>query len=174
VSSQLTAKQHPTSLRTHDGRRAHAGVEGYPQVPRIATDARSVWPHEGTDVQNTGVVVGGVVMDGETAETLAGVVRLLRRGGQLAWVRAEVDGPRSPRQLVALGIDLAAEVARNLLPDGVDMTGPTPIGDDPVALLRSAEQLLRTITGVPAAGDAARLRVRVTDLVGEANTSAGG
>jgi hypothetical protein len=120
------------------------------------------------------VVVGGVVMDGETAETLAGVVRLLRRGGQLAWVRAEVDGPQSPRQLVALGIDLAAEVARNLLPDGVDMTGPTPIGDDPVALLRSAEQLLRTITGVPAAGDAARLRVRVTDLVGEANTSAGG
>jgi len=120
------------------------------------------------------VVVGGVVMDGETAETLAGVVRLLRRGGQLAWARAEVDGPRSPRQLVALGIDLAAEVARNLLPDGVDMTGPTPIGDDPVALLRSAEQLLRTITGVPAAGDAARLRVRVTDLVGEANTSGGG
>ena len=115
-------------------------------------------------------VVGGVVMDSETAETLAGVVRLLRRGGQPAWVRAEVERPRSPRQLVALGI----EVARNLLPDGVDLTGPTPIGDDPVGLLRSAEQLLRTITGVPAAGDAARLRVRVTDLVGEANTSAGG
>lgn len=144
------------------------------RFPRIATDARSVWPHEGTDVQNMGVVVGGVATHGETAETLAGVVRLLRRGGQLAWVRAEVEGPRSPRQLVALGIDLAAEVARNLLPDGVDMTGTTPIGDDPVGLLRSAQQLLRTITGVPAAGDPAHLRVRVTDLVGEANTSAGG
>ena len=47
------------------------------RFPRIATDARSVWPHEGTDVRNMGVVVGGVVMDGETAETLAGVVRLL-------------------------------------------------------------------------------------------------
>ena len=47
-----------------------------------------------------GVGVGGVVMDGETAETLAGVVRLLRRSG--AWVRVEVEGPRSPRQLVAL------------------------------------------------------------------------
>lgn len=72
------------------------------RFPRIATDARSVWPHEGTDVRNMGVVVGGVVTHGETAETLAGVVRLLRRDGQLTWVRAEVEGPRSPRQLVAL------------------------------------------------------------------------
>ena len=72
------------------------------RFPRIATDARSVWPHEGTDFRNMGVVVGGVVTHGETAETLAGVVRLLRRDGQLTWVRAEVEGPRSPRQLVAL------------------------------------------------------------------------
>ena len=50
-----------------------------------------------------------MVMDGETAETLAGVVRLLRRAAELAWVRAEAGGPRSSRQLVALGIDLAAE-----------------------------------------------------------------
>jgi len=69
------------------------------RFPRIATDARSVWPHEGTDVRD----MGGVVMDGETAETLADVVRLLWRGGQFAWVRAEVEGRRSPRQLVALG-----------------------------------------------------------------------
>lgn len=39
--------------------------------------------------------------------------------------------------------------------------------------MRSAEQLLRTVTGVPAAGDAARLGVRVADLVWEANASAG-
>lgn len=56
----------------------------------------------------------GVVMEGETAETL-GVVRLRRRAGELAWVRAEAEGPRSARQLVALGIDLAAGEARNLL-----------------------------------------------------------
>jgi len=113
-------------------------------------------------------------MDGETAETLAGVVRLLRRAGELAWVRAEAEGPRSPRQLVALGIDLAAGEVRNLLPDGVDVAGPTPVGDEPVGLLRSAEQLLRTVTGVPVAGNAARLAVRVADLVGEATSSAGG
>jgi hypothetical protein len=36
--------------------------------------------------------VDGVVMEGETAETLGGV-RLLRRAGELAWVRAEVNRP---------------------------------------------------------------------------------
>jgi hypothetical protein len=118
--------------------------------------------------------VVGVVMDGETAETLAGVVRLLRRTGELAWVRAEAEGPRSPRQLTALGIDLAAGEVRNLLPDGVDVDGPIPVGEDPVGLLRSAEQLLRTVAGVPAAGDAARLAVRVAGLVGEVNSHAGG
>jgi hypothetical protein len=92
--------------------------------------------------------VDGVVMEGETAETL-GVVRLLRRAGELAWVRAEAEGPRSPRQLVALGIDLAAGEARNLLRERVDVVGPTPIGDDEVGLLRSAEQLRRTVIGVP-------------------------
>jgi hypothetical protein len=118
--------------------------------------------------------VVGVVMDGETAETLAGVVRLLHRAGELAWVRVEAEGPRSPRQLVALGIDLAAGEVRNLLPDGVDVAGPTPVGEEPVGLLRSAEQLLRTVAGVPATGEAARLAVRVADLVEEANSHAGG
>lgn len=113
-------------------------------------------------------------MDGETAETLAGVVRLLRRAGELAWVRAEAEGPRSPRQLTALGIDLAAGEVRNLLPDGVDVNGPTPVGEEPVGLLRSAEQLLRTVAGVPVAGEAARLAVRVAGLVREANSHAGG
>jgi hypothetical protein len=129
-----------------------------------------VWLHEVGDVREK----GGLVVDGETAETLAGVVRLVRRAGQLAWMRADAEGPRSSRQLVALGIDLAAEEIRNLLPDSVEMAGPTPVGNDEVGLLRSAEQLLGTIIGVPAARDAARLQVRVADLVGEANLSAGG
>jgi len=85
-------------------------------------------------------------MDGETAETLAVVVRLLQRAGQLASVRAEGEGRRSPRRLVALGIDLVAKEIQNLLPDGADKAGPTPIGNDEVGLLRSAQQLLRTVT----------------------------
>jgi len=114
------------------------------------------------------------IMDGETAETVAGVVRLLRRAGEVAWVRADREGPRSTHQLVALGIDLVAGETRNLLADGVDMAGPTPAGEDEVGLLRSAEQLLGRITGVPAAADARRLRARVADLVWEANTNARG
>ena len=137
-----------------------------------ATDSRSVWLDEASDVREKGVAVGEVAMDGETGETIAGVVRLLRRAAELAWVHAEAGGPRSPRQLVALGIDLTAEETRNLLPSGFDVAGPTPVGDGPVGLLRSAEQLLRTVTGVPAASDAARLALRVADLVGEANTNA--
>jgi hypothetical protein len=92
-------------------------------------------------------------MDDETAETLAVVVRLLQPAGQLASVRAEGEGPRSPRQLVTLGIDLVAREVRNLLPAGADKAGPTPIGKDEVGLLRSAQQLLRTVT-------ASRLRGR--------------
>ena len=55
-------------------------------------------------------------MDGETTETVAGVVRLLRRAADLAWKRADAEGLRSPRQLMALGIDLLVEEVRNLLP----------------------------------------------------------
>jgi hypothetical protein len=73
---------------------------------------------------------------------------------------------------MALGVDLVTEDVRNLLPDGVDAAGATSIARDEVGLSRSAVQLLRTVTGVPAAGDAA-LGVRVADLVGEANTGAG-
>ena len=114
-----------------------------------------------------------MVVDGETTETVAGVVRLLRRAAALAWLRADAEGPRSPRQLVALGIDLVIEDVRNLLPDGVDVTNPAPVGNHEAGLLQSAEQLLGTIIGVPAASDAARLRVLVAELVGEANPHAG-
>ncbi len=96
----------------------------------------------------------------------------MRRAAELAWVRAEAGGPRSSRQLVALGIDVVAGEVRNLLPDGVEVAGPTPVGDDPVGLLRSAEQLLSTVANVPVAKDTTRIRVRVADLVAEANTRA--
>jgi len=135
---------------------------------RIFTDSRSVRIYRASDVREQGVVV-----DGDTAETVAGVVRLLRRTAERAWIRAKGEGPRSSRQLLALGVDLTAEEVRNLLPDGIDVSGPTPAGHDEAGLLRSAEQLLGTIIGVPVAGDAARLRVRVADLVAEANTHAG-
>ena len=109
-------------------------------------------------------------MDADTAETLAGVVRLLRRAAELVWAAVDAEGAGSPRQVLALGIDLAADEARNLLPDAIAVQGPEPVGDEPAGLLRSAEQLLRRID-TPGAGAAVRgLRARVGDLVWEANT----
>jgi hypothetical protein len=109
-------------------------------------------------------------MDADTAETLAGVVRLLRRAAELVWTAVDAEGAGSPRQVLALGIDLAADEARNLLPDAIAVDGPAPVGDEPAGLLRSAEQLLRRID-TPEANTAVHgLRARVADLVGEANS----
>jgi hypothetical protein len=109
-------------------------------------------------------------MDAETSETEAGVVRLLRRAADLVWVAIDTDGAGSPRQLLALGIDLAADEARNLLPDAIPIDGPAPVGAEPASLLRSAEQLLRRIVTREAAAGLDGLLARVANLVWEANT----
>ena len=109
-------------------------------------------------------------MNADTAETLAGVVRLLRRAAELVWAAVDTEGAGSPRQVLGLGIDLAADEARNVLPDAIAVQGPVSIGDEPAGLLRSAEQLLRAID-TPGADTALHgLRARVAGLVWEANT----
>jgi hypothetical protein len=113
-------------------------------------------------------------MDADTAETVAGVVRLLRRAAELVWAAVDADDASSPRQVLGLGIDLAADEARNLLPDAIPVDGPIPVGDEPADLLRSAEQLLRRITTPGAGTGLHRLRTQVADLVWEANTGVGG
>lgn len=112
-------------------------------------------------------------MDAETAESVAGVVRLLRRAAELAWAQADDQGPGSPRQVFALGVDLAADEARNLLDDQVPVEGPVPVGEDPAGLLRSAEQLLRRIGLAGAPVELHHLQTLVLELVWEANTGAG-
>jgi hypothetical protein len=113
-------------------------------------------------------------MDADTAETLAGVVRLLRRAAELVWAAVDAEGAGSPRQVFGLGIDLAADEARNLLPDAIPVDGPVPVGDEPVGLLRSAQQLLRRVTTPEAGTGLHGLRARVADLVWEANTGVDG
>jgi hypothetical protein len=100
-------------------------------------------------------------------------MRLLRRAAELAWDQADLQGASSPRQLWALGIDLAADEARNLVPDAVNLEGPMPVGQDPAGLLRSAEQLLRHLCVAGAPARLHNLRARVAALVWEANTGAG-
>jgi hypothetical protein len=117
--------------------------------------------------------VGMEHMDAEVVETVAGATRLLRRAAELAWMQADAAGPRSWRQLLALGIDSAADEALGLLPRRARLDGPTPVGDNPAELLASADQLLRRICVVSAASRLSGLRALVAELVWEANTSAG-
>jgi hypothetical protein len=112
-------------------------------------------------------------MDTEVVETVAGVVRLLRRAAELAWIEADKGGPRSSNQLLALGIDSAADEGSFLLPRRAWLDGPTPVGHDPAELLASAEQLLRRICVVGAPPRLLSLRVLVAELIWEANTGAG-
>jgi hypothetical protein len=111
--------------------------------------------------------MSGQPLDADTHETLAGVVRLLRRA---SWAAVGAERAGSPRQVLALGIDLAADEARNVLPDAIAVEGPVPVGDEPAGLLRSAEQLLRRIDTTGAGAAVHGLRARVGDLVWEANT----
>jgi hypothetical protein len=62
-------------------------------------------------------------IDVDTRETVAGVVRLLRRAAELIWLVLEIDGVGSPRQVLASGIDVAVDEARNLLPDATSIEG---------------------------------------------------
>ena len=73
-------------------------------------------------------------MDVDTAETLAGVVRLLRRAAELVWVAVDAEGAGSPRQVLGLGIDLAGDEARNLLPGAISIDGLVPVGGEPADL----------------------------------------
>jgi hypothetical protein len=82
-------------------------------------------------------------------------------------------GPRSSRQLLALGIDSAADEASCLLPRRARLDGPTPVGQDPAELLASAEQLLRRICVVGAPPRLLGLRALVAELIWEANSGAG-
>jgi hypothetical protein len=113
-------------------------------------------------------------MDVDTAETIAGVVRLLRQAAVLAWAAADRAQAGSPGQLFALGVDLAADLAGHLVPEGTEIDGPVPVGDEPAGLLRSAELLLHRIPPIARSDALDDARATVADLVWEANTGVGG
>jgi hypothetical protein len=75
--------------------------------------------------------------------------------------------------LFALGVDLAADQARHLIPDGTEIDGPVPVGDEPAGLLRSAELLLRRVPPIAPSDAVDDLRATVADLVWEASTGVG-
>jgi hypothetical protein len=149
-----------------------ARKEFYPQVMRYPGSWSSLVVHWTTFLARESRV-GIAQLDAEVVETVAGVVRLLRRAAELAWVQADEGGPLSRRQLLALGIDLAADEASSLLPRRARLEGPTPVGQDPAGLLASAEHLLHQICIEGAPSRLLSLWALVRELIWEANTSAG-
>jgi SAM-dependent methyltransferase len=73
----------------------------------------------------------------EVVETVAGVVRLLRRAAELAWRHADAGGPRSSHQLLALGIDSAADKVSGVLLRTAQFDGPTVVEENPVESVKN-------------------------------------
>jgi hypothetical protein len=113
-------------------------------------------------------------MDADTAETIGGVVRFLCRAAQLVWEPVDAEGGGSPQQVLALGIDLAADEAHDLLADALQIGGPVPVGDEPASLHARPEQLLRSVATPGGWIELHVLRARVADLVLKANTGIAG
>jgi hypothetical protein len=96
-----------------------------------------------------------------------------RQAAVHAWAAVDREEAGSPGQLFALGVDLAADQARHLVPDGTDVDGPVPVGDEPAGLLRAAELLRRRLAPMAASDAVDDLRATVGHLVWEANTCVG-
>ena len=112
-------------------------------------------------------------IDRGTVQSTAGVVRLIRRAAEVAAAWSEAEGPGSPRRLLALGIDLAADQAWRLLSTAINIEGPVPVVADPVLLLPSAEQLLSRVYIAAASTRLHNLRARFVALAWEADTGVG-
>ena len=99
---------------------------------------------------------------------LAAVARLLRHAAVCAWAQAEAEGPRSQLHLLGLGIHTASCQAVAMLPADADLEGQPPAQDDIEQLLRSAEELTRSIPVVDRMAGISMLVVAICDLVREA------
>ena len=100
--------------------------------------------------------------------TLAAVTQLLRHAAVCAWAQAEAEGPRSQLHLLGLGIHTASCQAVAMLPADADLEGQPPAQDDVEQLLRSAEELTRSIPVVDRMAGISMLVVAICDLVREA------
>ena len=106
-------------------------------------------------------------IDREARITLAAVAQLLRHAAVCAWAQAEAEGPRSHLHLLGLGIHTASCQAVAMLPADADLEGKPPAQDDVAQLLRSAEELTRSIPVVDRMAGISLLVVAICDLARE-------
>ena len=106
-------------------------------------------------------------IDQDARDTLAAVARLLRHAAVRAWAQAEADGPRSHLHLLGLGIHTASCQAVAMLPTDADLEGQPPVQHDVAQLLRSAEELTRSIPVLDHTAGISPLVVAICNLVRE-------
>ena len=106
-------------------------------------------------------------IDQDAWVTLAAVAQLLRHAAVCAWAQAEAEGPRSHLHLLGLGIHTASCQAVAMLPTDADLEGQPPAQDDVAQLLRSAEELTRSIPVLDHTAGISPLVVAICDLVRE-------
>ena len=107
-------------------------------------------------------------IDQDAGGTLAAVALLLRHAAVRAWAQAEAEGPRSPLHLLGLGIHAASCQAVAMLPADAELEGQPPTQDGIAQLLRSAEELTRSIPVQDQTAGISPLVVAICDLVREA------
>lgn len=81
----------------------------------------------------------------DTQGTIAAIARLLHRAADRAARQAAAAGPRSQLHVLSLGIQIAAAEVALLVRPELDPYWPPPQQDDPLQLLRVAEQLARIV-----------------------------
>ncbi len=81
----------------------------------------------------------------EAPETIAAIARMLHHAAERTTHQAAAEGPRSALHVLGLGIHLAAAKTALLVPPELDPYWPQPIQNDPLALLRAAAQLARSV-----------------------------
>ena len=107
-------------------------------------------------------------IDQDATDALAAVARLLRHAAVRAWTQAEAEGPRSSLHLLGLGIHIASCQVMAMLPADADLEGQPPTQNDVGQLLRSADELIRSISILDQTAGISPLVVAICDLVREA------
>jgi hypothetical protein len=102
----------------------------------------------------------------DPAQILVTVAELLQRTASAAWSQAELEGPFGATYSLAHAIHLAATLAANLLPEGIDVPS-TEFDVSPgntAAALTHAEQLTRSVPVENLPAGSSRLVAMLADL----------
>ena len=103
----------------------------------------------------------------DTQETIATIARLLHHAAGRSADQATAEGPRSAQHVVSLGLQVVAAETALLVPEELDPYWPPPAQDDPLELLRTAEQLARAVPIEDETAGFSKVVVSITDLLRE-------